>query len=121
MNVEKLYQIKLNDDKTQQIIFGKRHGILNKYPIDFELSFNDCTNTSMLLDTDSKEEDGKCLGILLENDLSMKRQITNVKKSCFNVLYNVRNIKEYLSVENKLTLVQSLVLSKLDFCNALYI
>ena len=30
--------MKLNDDKTQLIIFGKRHNILNKYPIDFELS-----------------------------------------------------------------------------------
>ena len=89
--------MKLNDDKTQLIIFGKRHNILNKYPIDFELSFNDYTITGMLLDTDSKEEDGKCLRILLENDLSMKRQITNVKSPVFMyfmILGKQRNISQ---------------------------
>ena len=112
--------MKLNDDKTQLIIFGKPFN-LKKYPTDYNILINDNEIKSLNLnDPGTKDEEGKSLGVMLENDTKMKRQISTVRKSSFNAMHNLRNIKEYLTVDTKLTLIKSLILSKLDFCNSLY-
>ena len=111
--------MQLNEGKTQLIVFGKPYN-LNKYPNDLKISFNDVDITSLDLNSPGMKDKGKSLGVMLDNDTSMKRQISAVKQSSSNTLHNLRNIKEYLTVDAKLTLVKSLVLSKLDYCNSLY-
>ena len=111
--------MKLNEGKTQLILFGKLYN-LKKYPHDFEIQINDSEIKSLDLSGPGMKEEGKSLGVMLDNDTAMKRQITAVKQSSYNTLHNLRNIKEYLDVDTKLALVKSLVLSKLDYCNSLY-
>ena len=51
----------------------------------------------------------------------MKDQINEVKRNCFWTLNNIRNFGHYLTEDLRKCLVKSLVLSKIDYCNALYI
>ena len=111
--------MKLNEGKTQLIIFGKPFN-LKKYPHDFNILINGTEIKSLNLSGPGMKDEGKSLGVLLNNDTAMKRQISAVRQTSFNTLHNLRNIKEYLAVETKLALVKSLVLSKLDYCKILY-
>ena len=112
--------LKLNEDKTQLVLLGKPL-ILNKVSSDtITINFNGNLIENVILGSKGTSDLGKALGIKLNNDISMKRQILSVKQSCFSVLRNLRNIKEFLDEDTKLMLVKSLILSKVDFCNALY-
>ena len=111
--------MKLNEDKTQLIVFGKRYN-LNKFSTDMNIEINGSDISSLDLSAPGMKDKGKSLGVMLNNDLSMQRQISMVKQSSYNTLHNLRNIKEYLTVNTKITLVKSLILSKVDFCNSLY-
>ena len=62
----------------------------------------------------------KNLGIWLDELLDFKCQIKKVAGSCFKVLREISKIRSFLPRESLNTLVTSLVLSRLDYCNALY-
>ena len=50
----------------------------------------------------------------------MERQIASVRKTTFWQLSNLKKIGKYLTKDIKTMLVKTLILSKLDYCNALY-
>ena len=62
----------------------------------------------------------KNLGIWLDELLDFKTHIKKVVCSCFKVLLEISKIRSFLPRESLNTLVTSLVLSKVDYCNALY-
>ena len=49
----------------------------------------------------------------------MFTQVSKVASSCFYYIYNIRRIRKYLSREVCETLVNSLITSRLDYCNSL--
>ena len=51
----------------------------------------------------------------------MERQLNNVKQKCMWTLSNLQKIGRYFDRETKLILVKQLIISKLDYCNALYV
>ena len=57
----------------------------------------------------------KLLGTFLSEDLKWTEHVNNVTSSCFGVLAVLRKIKNMTPQETKKSLVQSLVLSKLNF------
>jgi len=57
----------------------------------------------------------RLLGTLLSEDLKWTEHVNNVTSSCFGVLAVLRKIKNMTPQETKKSLVQSLVLSKLNF------
>jgi len=57
----------------------------------------------------------RLLGTLLSQDLKWTEHVNNVTSSCFGVLAVLRKIKNLTPQETKKSLVQSLVLSKLNF------
>ncbi|KAK3545133.1 hypothetical protein QTP70_001403 [Hemibagrus guttatus] len=59
------------------------------------------------------------LGITMDNQLSFSSHVTNVTRSCRFLLYNIRRIRPFLSTQATQVLVQSLVISRLDYCNSL--
>ena len=69
--------------------------------------------------TGDKGDNGKSLGVMLDELLSMDRQIASVKKKCCWTMMNLRTIWSYLGEEVKLMMVKQLVISKLDYCNVL--
>ena len=59
------------------------------------------------------------LGVVLDNQLCCTANITAVARSCRFALYNIRRIRPFLTREAAQLLVQSLVISRLDYCNSL--
>ncbi|KAK3558721.1 hypothetical protein QTP86_027669, partial [Hemibagrus guttatus] len=59
------------------------------------------------------------LGVTMDNQLSFSSHVTNVTRSCRFLLYNIRRIRPFLSTQATQVLVQSLVISRLDYCNSL--
>ncbi|KAI4887527.1 hypothetical protein NFI96_002427, partial [Prochilodus magdalenae] len=64
-------------------------------------------------------EDARSLGVILDGQLSFSAHIANLTRSCRFLLYNIRRIRPFLSQEATQLLVQSLVISRLDYCNSL--
>ena len=62
----------------------------------------------------------KNLGVLLDDELSFKEQVSKLVSSCFMVIRKLSKIKDFLSYEQLRTAVSTLVFSKLDYCNSLY-
>ena len=71
--------------------------------------------------TDCKGDNWKSLGIKLDATLCMERQINSVRQKCNWTMMNLRTIGRYLNEGTKLMMVKQLVISKLDYCNSLYI
>lgn len=108
--------MKLNENKTQLLVFGKPH-ILKMQEASFHIKFEDIIISQTLC----KGDNGKSLGVKLDETLSMDRQIAEVKKNCSWTMMNMRTIGHYLNESIKILLVKQLVISKLDYRNALYI
>ncbi len=59
------------------------------------------------------------LGVVIDDKLNFTDHITKTAQSCRFALYNIKKIRPFLSEHATQLLVQALVLSRLDYCNAL--
>lgn len=59
------------------------------------------------------------LGVPLDHCLSMRPFISSTLQKCFGALRQLRSIRSCLSEDVLTTLVSSLILSRIDFCNSL--
>ena len=60
------------------------------------------------------------LGVTFDSELSLKEHISHVSKSCHHQIRRIRSIRPLLDHDSTVLLANSLVSSKLDFCNSLY-
>lgn len=60
------------------------------------------------------------LGVIVDEELNFDDQINKITSSCFQTIYKISRIKYFLRPVHLKTLVVSLILSKLDYCNAVY-
>ncbi len=58
-------------------------------------------------------------GVVIDDQLNFSDHITKIARSCRFALYNFKKIRPFLSEHATQLLVQALVLSRLDYCNAL--
>ena len=61
----------------------------------------------------------KNLGTYLDQHLSMDHQMKNVCKSLNIQIYKIAKIRDFLNTDVTKTLITSLILSKIDYCNSL--
>ena len=59
------------------------------------------------------------LGVYLDSELSMKHHVNKIASACFYHIRILRQIRHHVSREVLKQLVTSLVLSRLDYCNAI--
>ena len=59
------------------------------------------------------------LGAVLDSHLDMEQHVNSVSRSCFMKIRQIGQIRKYLTVDSTRTLINSLVTSKLDYCNSL--
>ena len=59
------------------------------------------------------------LGVYLDSELSMKHHVNKIASACFYHTRRLRQIRHHVSREVLKQLVTSLVLSRLDYCNAI--
>uniref|UniRef100_A0A8C5C924 Reverse transcriptase domain-containing protein n=1 Tax=Gadus morhua TaxID=8049 RepID=A0A8C5C924_GADMO len=107
--------MKLNESKTELLVMGKPL-VLKKHNLEVKIQFGDTTITPTICKGDS----WKSLGVPLDASLNMERQVNNVKQKCSWDMTNLRTIRRYLDEKVKLMLIKQLIISKLDYCNALY-
>ena len=105
MNENKL---KLNDDKTELLAVGDRN------------TLSQTKKDPLVLQSGSIpfQSSAKYLGVHLDENLSMTKQISSVCRSSYLHLRKISSIGQYLSRETTAQLVLSLVLSRLDYCNS---
>ena len=105
------YYLQLNDSKTQIIVFGPSR-VLKEIEIN---GVNISSETSVMFVPTVKN-----LGFLMDRTLTFEKQIVNLKKKCFSTLRNIRKIRFLLRPSQIKLVVNSLVVSCLDYCNGLY-
>ena len=101
--------LKLNDTKTEFIIFSPSN---HQFPRELHLKLGD--------NTVSPSERVRNLGVILDSHLSMEQQINATTRTCYFHLRSISKIKKCLPEATCKTLVQALVISRLDYGNALY-
>lgn len=106
--------MKLNEDKTEFVLLGKKSVV--RCCSDLTLSFSDYD----IKQTTFEKDTAKSLGVKIDSDLSMKRQIGDVRRKAYWTLSNLGNFGYFLTEDLKISMVKTLILSKLDYCNALY-
>ena len=61
------------------------------------------------------------LGIIFDSNLSFSDHISYISKSCFSHIRDLRRIRNTLDHKTACTFATSLIHSKLDYCNSLYL
>jgi hypothetical protein len=102
--------LKLNAEKTEVLLIGSAQQSRK-----FSLNSIRIGNISVEI----KSEPVKNLGVLFDTCLSMTPQVNSLCKKANFQLANIRKVRKLLTAESTTKLVCSLVLSRLDYCNAL--
>ena len=61
------------------------------------------------------------LGVIFDSSLTMSDHISSVSKSCFLSIRDLRRIRNTLDHQTAKTIATSLIHSKLDYCNSLFL
>ena len=103
-------KLKLNTEKTNIMIVGNTQKLNNlDFPTTLLLNQTDVNLSSKL----------KNLGVILDENLTLKGQVAAIKKKSIGGLINIAKISSFIDNESKFKLVHCLVLSHLDFCNSI--
>ena len=102
-------RLMMNEEKTEFVAFGRRN-ILDNLAVESISVGDGPVEVSSAV---------KYLGVWLDNILDMKKFISDRCRIASLKLYSIRKIKKYLCRESLTRLVNALVLSHLDYSNAL--
>ena len=106
-----LYSLKLNESKTEIIVFGGQSFLKEKLYINGTfLNSGGC-----LRFTDTV----KYLGVFFDNYITFNTHINTISSSCYMFIRKLASIRKFLSQKDCETLVHSFISSRLDSCNAL--
>jgi hypothetical protein len=103
--------LKLNPDKTEFIVFGseKQRKLLSH-----------CFPINILGNELSPADKVKNLGVIFDASLSMSDHVSSISRQCYVNLRDFRRIRRYLSKDIAVLVANSLVSSRLDYCNSLF-
>ena len=105
-------KLKLNDGKTEIIVI--RWNLRNVSVANFGvMGFVD---TQLVLCESAKNP-----GVILDSSLSFRSHIDSTVKTCNFHIRNLYMIKDFVNRKNPVTLVHWLIISKVDYCNSLFI
>ena len=108
MNSNKLL---LNPSKTEFLLIGTKQQ---------RLKFSQLTTLSLGNDIIPVSSSARNLGFIFDSDMSFTDQINSLSKSCHFHIRDIRRIRHLLPLSAATALANSLVSSKLDYCNSLY-
>ena len=99
-------ELKLNEEKTEFMLIGT-HQQLSKVRTDSLLVAGTVV---------SSVSEARNLGVWFVSKFQFQTHINKTCQSAFYYIYNIRRIRKFLSFEAAKTLVQALVISRLDYC-----
>ena len=99
----------INDAKTEFVIIGSRQQV-SKIHID-KISVGESVV--------KPDKVVRNLGAWFDSHMTMNSHIGEVCSKAFRSLYNIRQIRKFLSEETTNILVHSFVVSHIDYCNSL--
>ncbi len=103
----KEHHLQLNLAKTELLVFPATLTLQH----DFTIQLGSSTITPSASVRNS--------GVIFDDQLTFKEHIAKTARSCRFALHNIRKIKPFLTEHAAQLLVQALVISRLDYCNAL--
>ena len=104
-------KLKLNDDKTECMLFGTKNSLKNYQQfLNIRIGETDIEFVPVV----------RNLGVMIDCNLTMRNQILNTVKMCNHHLRNIAFIRKYLDEDSTKILVINHVISRLDYCNSLY-
>ena len=104
-------KLKLNQDKTEFIMFASPSHHRRLQHITLRLDEHTCISPSDSI---------RILGCVLDKHVCMTEQVTSVAKSVNYHSRNISRIRKFIDKDTCHSAVQSLVISRLDYCNSLY-
>ena len=103
-------KLNLNPDKTDLIIIGtkqQRNKVINHFPV-------------KLLGSDTFPSDTvRNLGVIFDSDFNFRQHISQVCKSFFYHIRDLRRIRRHISISTAKTISTALISSRLDYYNSL--
>ena len=103
--------LKINPDKTEIILFFPKI-LEDRVVIKGTFVGEDCIRYS---------REVKNVGVWLDCNLKMEKQVNSIVSHCYKLLKNIGRIRNVLSQKQTEMLVHSVITSKLDYCNSLLI
>ena len=102
-------KLKLNPDKPNLIISGtkqQRNRVINHFPV-------------KLFGSDTFPSDTvRNLGVVFDSDFNFHQYISQVCKSCFYHIRDLRRIRRHISISTAKTISTALISSRFDYCNS---
>ena len=105
------HYLQLNPGKTEIIVFGPKQMLSNLEINGIFIKPSVCIRLVNV---------AKNLGFTLDSALTLDPQIRKLKAANCHKLRNIAKMKPFLSEKQMQIIVQSLVISSLDYCNAIY-
>ena len=103
-------KLKLNPDKTDLIIICTKqqwNRVINHFPV-------------KLLGSDTFPSDTvRKLGVVFDSNFNFRQHISQVCKSCFYHIRDLRRIWRHIFISTAKTISMALISSRLDYCNSL--
>ena len=103
--------LKLNENKKEFIIVGVRQQLDKVREPSIKIGDDKITNSAVV----------KNLGVYIDCELKLSTHVNKIVSSSFNTLRNISRIRHHLDCDSTKILVQSLIISKLDYCNILFL
>ncbi len=103
----KEHHLQLNLVKTELLVFPATPTVHHDFTI--QLGSSTITPSASV----------RNLGVIFDGQLTFKEHIAKTARSCRFALHNIRKIRPFLTEHAAQLLVQPLVISRLDYCNAL--
>ena len=104
--------LSLNPSKTEVLVIGLPQQLAKLNNPSFSIDLNTVLQPA---------SHALSLGFLIDTNLHFDQQISSLSRSCSYHLRNLRRLRSTLDVHAANTITTSLVLSRLDYCNSLYL
>jgi len=101
--------LKLNSDKTEVMLFTSKHNAINMKNV--TVCFGDINITPV--------NTVRNLDVIFDSALNMELRLNNICRAGYHQFSNIGYIRRYLTSDASKSLVNGLITSRLDYCNAL--
>ena len=108
--------LKLNDQKTDVVVFGIKHKLPLMKDIRITIGGSTISSNSSTMSSSSQVQN---LGVIFDSTLSMTNHISTICRTAYMHLHNISRIRRYLTPEATKSLVHTFIMSRMDYGNAL--